>query len=57
MKRYYLSTPERTMTVIVDEQNIVRNVKSFQVDAIHDMPMDDLLELLKLDGQVEMMEI
>ncbi|KKK66827.1 hypothetical protein LCGC14_2960170 [marine sediment metagenome] len=57
MKRYYLSTPIRTMTVAVDEQNIVKNVKSFQGDAIHNIPMDDLLDLLREEGQVEMMEI
>ena len=56
MTRYWLSTPKMTVAVTVDENNIVKG-EAPVIRKFTGQSLDNLLNWLKKQGQVEMMEI
>jgi len=56
MKRYYLSTPQMTICVAVDDNHIVHG-ESPIIKKFIGQSFDNLLDWLRKQGQVEMMEI
>lgn len=57
MIRYYLATPTLGVTVTVDENNIIRGYNPIVDTEFVDRPLDEMLEWMKEQGKVEMMEI
>lgn len=56
MKRYWLSTPVMTITVAVDRNNVIRGNAPIAKEFAGQL-LDNLLEWMKLQGPLEMMEI
>lgn len=56
MTRYYLSTPKMTISVAVDENDIIKGGAPI-IKRFTGQPLDNLLDWLKKQGEVTMMEI
>jgi len=56
MTRYWISTPITTVIVTVDDNSVVLGQAEMKKEFIG-RHLDELLESLKRQGQVEMMEI
>jgi len=54
--RYWLSTPKMTVSVETDGQHIIRGAAPI-VHKFIGQPLDNLLDWLRKQGQLEMMEI